>query len=139
MPIQTRIKAARLLSNGPLRSPMRCAREKLGDFCEFMRNRLAFGEARYGDLHADPCETMDNAGHTGNDLLLRLKQKVALFEMTRNHEMLPDIANYAALLYNFDDHPGCTWRQIDQGVDEDYQELKDLAWKIVLGWRVTEQ
>jgi len=111
----SRCAKIRKLGMGAAQSPSAIARQKIGDFPELMRNRAVFGTCRYGDPRSDQVQTFDDAGHTGDDMLLRLKKKLAAFEATRNHEMLVDVAVYCALIFRFDDHPKAHFQAEDQG------------------------
>lgn len=132
----TRISEARRLATGAVKTPWRIAREKLGDFPDMMRNRAAIGTFRYSDPRLDAAEAFEHAGQSGDDLLRLLKQKVAIFEMTRNHEMLVDVATYAALLYRFDDHQSAYFSAEDQGQNGNYQRHKAVAAECVMSWSV---
>jgi len=86
----------------------------LGDFPTLVKNRLAVGECRYGDPFRRPGETPTESG----DMLLeRMLGKLFEFALTRNAELLVDIAAYAALIYRFDDSPRAHFKALDQGGD----------------------
>lgn len=80
------------------------------DFMDAMKNRVKVGTYRYTN-GASQFESRE----CGDSFLRRMKQKLAEFDETRNHEMLVDIAVYAALLWQFDDNPRANFTPKDQG------------------------
>lgn len=85
-------------------------------FFDAMRNRALVGECRYrGTQRAGeergrgaPFRGGDDsmANWRGDDFTAKLVGKVALFARSRDPSLLPDIANYAAFLWSWDDRAG---------------------------------
>lgn len=97
-PYTTRVGIMRDIPEKPM-AAAEIVRQKLSpDFITAMRNRVLVGAARYSG-GAGQFESKES----GDSFVERARQKLNLFEKTRNAEYLVDIAVYANLLYLFDD------------------------------------
>jgi hypothetical protein len=65
-------------------------------FLELMRNRLRMGHLRYGAR---------KPGGKRYDYIEAMRSKLNIYQTTGNTEMFVDIANYAMLAFEHDDHP----------------------------------
>jgi len=109
-PAATRVAAAREIPE-KIMSVSDIVREKWdADFVDACRNRIVVGAMRYGNGGSQY-----ESRECGDSFLRRLREKLAEFDRTRNHEMLVDIAVYCMLLWRFDDHPAAHFEAMDQG------------------------
>lgn len=84
-------------------------------FEQFMRNRLIMGAFRYGK--------MKRPGKPKYDRVTSMRQRLDLYELDGNMEILVDVANLCMVEFVEENHPKAHWKAQDDGLHPDLENL----------------